>query len=171
MNKQFWNDLDRTWYQRLTIHEDDGLKRLLAILLAHSGDSWFWLLGIALVWFVGDASWKTWALRMASAVFILAVTVLLLKFSFRRARPEGTWGNVYRKSDPHSFPSGHAARATLLVVLTLGLGPLWLAAILILWAPLVSAARVGMGLHYPTDVLAGSVIGLAVGIIALIAFL
>lgn len=170
MNSHFWAEFDQTWYERLAMDEEARLKRLLAIILAHSGDSWFWLLGLLIVWLAGDAAWKSWALRVGATVVVLAVTVLALKFRFRRARPEGTWGNVYRKSDPHSFPSGHAARAVLLAVLAAGLGPAWLAAILIPWAPLVAAARVAMGLHYPTDVLAGGTLGLLVGLIALLIF-
>lgn len=168
MNNEFWAEFDRRWNQRLTIDEKAGARRFLAILFAHSGDSWFWLLGILITWLLGDAFWKAWALRVGVTVIALAATVLVLKFSFRRARPEGSWGNIYRKSDPHSFPSGHAARATLLAVLAVGLGPAWLAAILIPWAPLVSMARVSMGLHYPTDVLAGSALGLLVGLAALL---
>jgi len=31
--------------------------------------------------------------------------VMALKFAFfGRKRPDGTWGVIYRKSDPHSFP-------------------------------------------------------------------
>ncbi len=41
-------------------------------------------------------------------LFALAVIVLAIKFSIRRRRPEGEWGAMYRKTDPHSFPSGHA---------------------------------------------------------------
>jgi undecaprenyl-diphosphatase len=170
MKHQYWAELDQTWHRRLAIDEHARIKRLLAIILAHSGDSWFWLLGLAALWLTGDAGLKLWALRVGSTVIILAVSVLVLKFRFRRARPEGTWGNVYRKSDPHSFPSGHAARAVLLAVLAAGLGPTWLAAILIPWAPLVSIARVAMGLHYPTDVLAGGALGLIIGLIALLVF-
>jgi undecaprenyl-diphosphatase len=168
MNQQYWVEFDKRWNQRLAIGEGSRLKRFFAILFAHSGDSWFWLLGLIIVWLVGNPSWKAWALKVGAAIVVLAVTVLAMKFSFRRARPEGTWGNVYRKSDPHSFPSGHAARSALLAVLAAGLGPGWLAALLIPWAPLVSLARVSMGLHYPTDVLAGGALGLLVGIAALL---
>ena len=55
---------------------------------------------------------------------------------------------IYRKTDPHSFPSGHAARAFMIAVLATGLGPGWLAVVLWVWAPLVSVARVAMGVHY-----------------------
>lgn len=170
MNQQFWAEFDKRWYQRLAIEERSSFKRIIAILLAHSGDSWFWLLGLFIVWLTGNPAWKAWSIKVGAAIVVLAVTVLVMKFRFRRARPEGTWGNVYRKSDPHSFPSGHAARSALLAVLSAGLGPWWLAAILIPWAPLVSLARVSMGLHYPTDVLAGGALGLLVGIAALLIF-
>lgn len=170
MDNQFWLEFDKNWYRRLAMREDAHAKRLAAIFLAHSGDSWFWLLGLLIVWLSGNTHTKAWAFSVGAAILVLAVTVLVLKFSFRRARPEGTWGNVYRKSDPHSFPSGHAARATMLAVLAAGMGPWWLATILIPWAPLVSLARVSMGLHYPSDVIAGSTLGLVVGIVALLIF-
>jgi undecaprenyl-diphosphatase len=44
-----------------------------------------------------------------------------------------------------------------------GLGPAWLAMVLLLWAPVMSLARVIMGVHYLSDVVAGFVFGLVVG--------
>ena len=65
-------------------------------------------------------------------------------------------------------PSG-AARAFLIGVLAIGLGPGWLAIILCIWAPLVALGRVTMGLHYLSDIVAGAIIGaLTGGIILLI---
>jgi undecaprenyl-diphosphatase len=88
---------------------------------------------------------------------------MLVKFSVRRRRPEGEWGAIYRKTDPHSFPSGHAARAAMLAMLAAGLGPSWFSLLLALWAPLVILARVAMGVHYLSDVLAGALFGLLLG--------
>ena len=96
---------------------------------------------------------------MATGITLTAVIVLTIKFLVRRKRPEGDWGSIYRSTDPHSFPSGHAARAMMLAVLALALGPAWLAVVLILWAPFVSVARIAMGLHYLSDVLAGIILG------------
>lgn len=98
----------------------------------------------------------------------MAALVLLVKFSVRRRRPAGEWGNIYRSTDPHSFPSGHAARAAMLAVLGLGLGPPWFGVALLLWAPLVSLARVAMGLHYLSDVVAGVFLGVIAGVVALL---
>ncbi len=100
---------------------------------------------------------------LAIGVAVLAVLVLAIKFSIRRERPEGEWGSIYRKTDPHSFPSGHAARAAMLAVMALGLGPAWFGWMVFTWAPLVSLARVSTGVHYLTDILAGLVFGAAAG--------
>ncbi len=160
--------IDEVWSARLRRLEGPGFLRKIAILFAHSGDSWFWLSGLLLSLLIGSPDIKRWALRMMITVFALAFTVMLIKFAIRRPRPEGEFGEIYRRSDPHSFPSGHAARSVLLAVLSVGWGPTWLAAILVPWAPLVSIARVALGLHYPTDVLAGGFLGLIAGLIALI---
>jgi undecaprenyl-diphosphatase len=155
--------LDQRLSARLRVAERPGALRSLAALLAHSGDSWFWFLGLMAVWLRGEPPWRAWALNYALAILSLAVVVMALKFSIRRRRPQGEWGAIYRNTDPHSFPSGHAARAFLLAALSLGLGPPWLSPILLIWAPLVSLARVAMGVHYLSDVLAGAFLGLLGG--------
>lgn len=96
------------------------------------------------------------------SISLLAVLVLAIKFRVKRVRPEGEWGRIYRHADPHSFPSGHAARAFLLATIAWGLGPAWLAVVLWLWAPLVALARVAMGVHFLSDILAGAVLGIVV---------
>ncbi len=104
---------------------------------------------------------------MLICIALLAGLVFLVKFSVRRQRPEGDWGAIYRSTDPHSFPSGHAARAAMLAVLGIGLGPTWFGLALVLWAPLVSLARVAMGVHYLSDVVAGVILGILAGLLAL----
>jgi undecaprenyl-diphosphatase len=151
----------------LRVAEKPGLLRSLAILFAHSGDSWFWLLGLALVWAFGGSFWRERAQAFVAAILVTAALVMLVKFTVRRRRPEGEWGGIYRKTDPHSFPSGHAARAALLAVMAAGLGPGWLGGLLLVWAPLVILARVAMGLHYISDVAAGAAFGLLMGVISL----
>jgi undecaprenyl-diphosphatase len=148
---------------RLRVAETPGLPRNIAVLLGHSGDSWFWLLGLVILWLVGDQTWKGRALMMILAILVTATVVMALKFTIRRKRPEGELGQIYRKTDPHSFPSGHAARALMLGVLGLVLGPPWFGILLIIWGPLVGIARVAMGVHYVSDVLAGWVIGAIAG--------
>jgi undecaprenyl-diphosphatase len=160
-------ELDARLSAKLRVAERPGVLRTLAAILAHSGDSWFWWAGLGLLWWRGDAFWKPWALTVLVGIVALAAFVLPLKFLIRRRRPEGEWGAFYRSTDPHSFPSGHAARVILIAILAAGLGPGWLAIILWLWAPLVALARVAMGVHYLSDIIGGGLLGILAGVIAL----
>ncbi|OGO33369.1 MAG: hypothetical protein A2Z16_10660 [Chloroflexi bacterium RBG_16_54_18] len=155
--------LDADFTQRIRITEKTGITRSLAILFAHSGDSWFWLLGLAALYWLGSDPWKARAIWMAVSILATAALVFTIKLVTRRQRPEGEWGAIYRRTDPHSFPSGHAARAALLATLAFGSGPAWFGWLLLAWAPLVIIARVAMGLHYLSDVLAGALLGFMIG--------
>lgn len=155
-------EFDRDWSYALRVAEKPGTARNLAMFFAHSGDSWFWGAGMIALWAMSDVFWKRWAVYELFWISCLAVLVLALKFSIRRKRPEGEWGAIYRNTDPHSFPSGHAARAFLIAMLAGLLGPGWFSVVLWFWAPLVSVARVSMGVHYLSDVIAGAVLGIGV---------
>ena len=152
---------------QVRVAEKPGLLRSLAAFLAHSGDSWFWAAAIILLWFFSNSAWKQWEVVEFFGILGLAGVVLAIKFLVRRERPQGEWGGIYRNTDPHSFPSGHAARAFLIAVLGSALAPLWLATVLWVWAPLVSLARVAMGVHYLSDVIAGAILGTIVALIGL----
>lgn len=145
---------------KLRLPENAKIPRAIAIFLAHSGDSWFWLAGLLLVWLLRRDAWHTRAAFLAAGILILAALVLAIKFLVRRQRPEGEWGAIYRNTDPHSFPSGHAARAVLLAGLCCAMRIQPLAWLIALWVPLMSLARVSMGVHYLVDILAGWLLGL-----------
>jgi undecaprenyl-diphosphatase len=123
-------ELDARLSAHMRVAERPGFLRRLAVILAHSGDSWFWWGALGLLLWLGTPFWKSWSQVVLISILGLAVLVLAIKFLVRRKRPEGEWGGFYRKTDPHSFPSGHAARAFLLAVLVTGLGPSWLSVIL-----------------------------------------
>ena len=159
----FWQrllSLDQRLTTSLRIHEDQKWMRPIGTFFAHSGDSWFILLFLLLSWFFTKGFWHRLTALLAGASIILAILVLGIKFLIRRKRPEGTWGAIYRNSDPHSFPSGHAARTMMLATLMLLQGPIWLGIVLVLWSLMVCLARVGMGVHYISDVAAGILLGI-----------
>jgi hypothetical protein len=105
MNLRSILELDARLSDRLRVAEQPGLLRTLAVFFAHSGDSWFWGLGLLLLWWLGDSFWKQWVLIMFAGIVALIVVVMSIKFTVRRRRPEGEWGGIYRNTDPHSFPS------------------------------------------------------------------
>lgn len=163
-------EIDDRWSLKLRVAESPGLLRNLAAFVAHSGDSWFWGIGLGVVFLSGEAEAKVWSLQLLGAIVVTAIAVLTIKLLVRRQRPEGEWGSIYRNTDPHSFPSGHAARSVLLATLVVGLGPTWLIPLIIAWAPLVALARVAMGVHYLSDVVAGGFLGLLAGVSWLLIF-
>jgi membrane-associated phospholipid phosphatase len=159
--------MDAKISQKLRVAEREGPLRRIALVIGHTGDSWYWgllLLGVILF---AVPEYKHWAIISLIAVFIGAAIVLTIKFTFKRRRPEGDMGQIYRKTDPHSFPSGHAVRSLMLGVIALGIAPSWLGNLLIIWAPLVGIARVMIGVHYISDVIAGWVLGILFGLITI----
>ena len=159
--------LDARFSNQMRVAEKPGALRAIAAFFAHSGDSWFWWLALLSLWFFSNSMWRRWEVVESVGIGGLAALVMGIKFLVRRKRPEGEWGSIYRNTDPHSFPSGHAARAFLIAVVASALAPAWLAILLWIWAPLVSIARVAMGVHYVSDVVAGAALGIAVALIGL----
>lgn len=108
------------------------------------------------------------ALLLLVATFGGIVLNLILKLFFDRPRPHViVWGTNAVSS---SFPSGHAMSATIVYSTVAYLASRlykhswqrWLtlfgAAVVIV---LISVSRLYLGVHYPSDVLAGAIIGLA----------
>jgi undecaprenyl-diphosphatase len=167
MNLSSLLELDARLSNQMRVAEKPGALRAIAAFFAHSGDSWFWGAALILLWLVSDSSWRRWEVVELVGISLLAVLVIGIKFIVRRQRPVGEWGGIYRKTDPHSFPSGHAARAFLIAVIGSALGPAWLGILLWIWAPLVALARVAMGVHYLSDIIAGAVLGILIAVIGI----
>jgi membrane-associated phospholipid phosphatase len=151
----------------LLVSDNTTIAALVLKFFAHSGDSWFWLAGLTITWLVTVGAWRERVVFLGVGLAVMAVAVVLLKFSIRRPRPEGDWGQIYRVTDPHSFPSGHAARSAALAVMSIAIGPPWFAILLVLWSPWVGLSRVALGVHYLSDVVAGWLVGAVMGLIAL----
>ena len=68
--------------------------------------------------------------------------------------------------DEFSFPSGHTLHAVSFTLIALAYVPM-LAPLLVPFTLLVALSRIVLGLHYPSDVLAATVIGSLLGAISL----
>jgi undecaprenyl-diphosphatase len=123
------------------------------------GVAWYALI-IALPFIYGQAAVRP-AITMAATGIAGVLLYKWLKRTFVRERPFITHAAIARAAAPldrYSFPSGHTLHAvsfTWQAVAHFGeLG--W---VLVPFAALVAASRVVLGLHYPSDVLVGAMIG------------
>lgn len=156
------NELDIKISKKIRMDHGESQWWKFVTFFAHSGDSWFWLIGLLAIWGF-FSQWRSLAAFLFTAILGLAAFVMVVKFTVRRSRPPGKWGSIYRNTDPHSFPSGHAARASMLAVIAILTGPPWVAVIMAVWAILVSLSRVLTGMHYFSDVFVGTMIGIMAG--------
>jgi undecaprenyl-diphosphatase len=152
--------VDQSLTSALTLPARLRRAQLAALALAHSGDSPVWGVLVVAAWFLGgDHDWKVRAVVCAIGLVVVEVAVVGLKMVFRRRRPPGELGRIYRRADPYSFPSGHAARAALLCILAWQLGPVAALAAIAVWSPVMVLSRIAVGIHYVLDVVAGIILG------------
>ncbi len=98
-------------------------------------------------------------MRAQASMAIGNCGIIGMKMVIRRKRPPGTSGMIYRKADPYSFPSGHAARAALLCLLAWQLGPVAAFVAIVAWSPVMVLSRIAIGIHYVFDVVGGVLLG------------
>ncbi len=147
-------------------------------VFTHLGNKWT-VIGVLLVavlvfWLCQRR--RTACIVLATAVLGLAISQAV-KYTVQRPRPDVAWRLLDRPSEP-SFPSGHSLNSMAIygaialtasrtlrrrvvrgLVIALGLGlPL-----------LIGISRPYLGVHYPTDVLAGWMLGLACALLAYMA--
>jgi membrane-associated phospholipid phosphatase len=159
--------VDEALTRPLTLPPRRGPAQVIALVLAHSGDSYIWGGLAVLAWFLGDSQWKARAVMTLAGLILAEVVVIGVKWIIRRRRPPGTSGGIYRKTDPYSFPSGHAARAVLLCILSGMLGPLAAFIGILVWSPFMVVSRIAIGIHYVLDVVGGLFLGVVLTIILL----
>jgi membrane-associated phospholipid phosphatase len=162
-------ELDRDVFTWVVEHRAQPFDWLFVALSAAGQASLLWI-GLApllALWARKPLLFTT--LVTAATVWTADLLTSLLKLAVDRERPY----EVIPAADPllrwdvaGSFPSGHAATSVAgAVILTylIGRGGVWLG----LLAAAVAFSRVYVGVHYPGDVLAGAVLGAAVGLAAI----
>src|SRR5690606_29633764 len=110
------------------------------------------------------------ALRMAAVGLVGVLLYKYLKSRLVRERPYISLVGIVpgtRPLDRYSFPSGHTLHAVSLSILAVASFPelIWLLAP---FATLVAASRIVLGLHYPSDVAAGALIGAALALLSMV---
>ena len=155
------DDAEARWCRRMNRACDRRPVHLVFAAASRLGDGVFWYALIAALPVLYGAPGATLSIRMLAAGAVGLALYRWLKERLVRERPCAADGRIRpgaRALDRYSFPSGHTLHAVCFTILAVhGFGEL--AVVLVPFATLVAASRVVLGLHYPSDVAAGALIG------------
>ncbi|WP_281889930.1 phosphatase PAP2 family protein [Paenibacillus sp. YYML68] len=138
-----------------------GLLDRFFNVITHVGGATFMIsMSLLLALFAGGG-WKLAGIQSCVALAISHLPVAIIKKKYPRLRPYLVVPDTHTCKNPltdHSFPSGHTTAVFSVLVPLMFISPLILALLLPV-ALLVGLSRIYLGLHYPSDCLAGSMIG------------
>ena len=158
------SERDVSFSDRLRFAEERRLRRIVAIAITHSADGLPFLIFLALLYLLGSPEWRVRVILLLLADLLTFLVVQTLKFLIRRSRPVGEWGQMYRRMDPFSFPSGHSARGGAMATMGIIAGPPWFAVLLAVWGVMVAFSRILLGVHYVSDAMGGFALGVTLSL-------
>jgi undecaprenyl-diphosphatase len=109
--------------------------------------------------------------HMLAVGIVCTATYKLLKRGTLRPRPFQVHRSIAAGMPPldqFSFPSGHTLHAVAFTLIATAYYP-WLAIALVPFTLATGVSRVMLGLHYPSDVLAGAMLGAAIAALSFLA--
>lgn len=156
---------DRALFDRWTIDRSTASRRAW-IVLTHMGGLWCSVAAATVPLLAASSSLRAAAFRAFLGLAISHIIVQILKRNVLRVRPTEELGHesLVRVPDEFSFPSGHAT-AAMAVALAYAMAFPMFALPLVALATLVGFSRVCLGVHYPSDVLAGQTIAIVTDLI------
>lgn len=140
------------------------IVRHLFRVISRLGDGVFWYGLMALLIVTQGMEAIVPVLHMAIAGLVGTLLYKWIKAKTLRPRPYQVRQDIQltgKALDKFSFPSGHTLHAVVFSFVALSYFPL-LMPVILPFALLVGVSRVVLGLHYPSDVLAGALIGFSI---------
>ena len=146
----------------------DGARATFAAI-SRLGDGMFWYALMVAMVLVDGANGLAASVHLAATGAVALLMYKLLKRWTRRPRPFASDLRIrawVAPLDEFSFPSGHTLHAVAFSIVAITHYPA-LAWLLVPFTAAIAASRVVLGLHYPSDVLAATVIGSALAALSL----
>jgi undecaprenyl-diphosphatase len=159
-NISYW---DRVFFELINRYRDNRLLSRVIPWVSRSGDGWYYPFVVVLLLFTHPGQAFAF-LGVALASFASELPVYkLVKNMVKRDRPFVKLPGILNRvvpPDQFSFPSGHTAGASVMAVVLSHFFPI-ITLPIYAWASLVGFSRVYLGVHYPSDILAGFGLGWA----------
>ena len=179
--QQGWGWLDDLDHRGQTARtwaiDDRGLRGVLLViedLFAVVGMTVYTCVLVAVLW---AKNHRRAAIYVAGVMILTSLLTTGAKLTFARSRPE--WQDLEEVLNSKSFPSGHASSSAALAGLVIVVVVMLvrrstirrlLSALAVLMAVVVALDRVLLGRHYPSDVVAGALLGVAVVLLGLVVY-
>ena len=141
-------------------NRDRAVQRFFGVV-SRLGDGLFWYALMAVLLIVEREAALQPVLHMIAVGLVGLSLYNWLKRKTLRPRPCNLHTAITRTTAPldeFSFPSGHTLHAVGFSLVAIAYFP-WLAPVLLPLTLLVALSRIVLGLHYPSDVLAGAALG------------
>jgi undecaprenyl-diphosphatase len=164
--REYISAVDLRSYKLINQLQERAVALKFFSLLSRTGDGHLYALAIAMLYLFGDR-FEERILAVAVLAFALELPAFfVLKNSIRRDRPcdvLSTSRKAVQPSDKFSMPSGHTSAAFVVATLVFIFAEP-MAEIAFVWASLVGMSRIVLGVHYPSDVAAGALLGIVCGV-------
>ncbi len=154
-----WSQLDQQIFNSLYQFPSFFFIKAFFYLFSLIGDGGFIWIILGTFYYLKKKNWGKWFEFISTLASLSILVILILKPFFQRPRPL-TGYNPSLSGDEFSFPSGHAASSWAMAWFLARDWPAkryWF----YLLALLITYSRLYLGKHYPADLLAGTLLGIA----------
>lgn len=162
---QAWDD---RMLMRLAKQHTPAMNKIMIWITTTGNNGYIWF--ALTVPFLLMNNWRLTGFTILAALGIASLCgEIIIKHIVKRVRPcKKAFDEYLLIEDPphYSFPSGHTTASFAVAAVMMVLCPMWYVPVM-LYAFLIALSRLYLLVHYPTDVIAGFVIGTICGLVAI----
>lgn len=154
---------DKTSYLWCNRYQSNPLITQIFREISRTGDGYLYVALALVAWLINNSTGEKFLIAGLLAFAMELPIYFILKSAFKRERPfihlHGARFALI-PSDQFSLPSGHTAGAFLMASIISVVFP-GFSALAFIWAGLIGLSRVMLGVHYPSDIIAGACLGIS----------
>lgn len=170
LDRTLWLEADTRWACRLNRASANRALVALCRVSSRLADGILWYALILALPFAAGKAGALCAINMVCAGLSSLLIYLVLKRVCGRTRPYEACPTIKlcgHVLDRFSFPSGHTLHSVGFSLVLVYYFPMWALA-LVPFTLVVAIARIVLGLHYPSDVLGGAMLGALIGLVSIV---